>query len=97
MAAWKAAGAQERRDDSAKGEVPITANALCQPPGFPGMMGPVFPIEVLQTPGQVTITQEAYSQTRRIYLNEKQIAFEDAEPTYYGHSVGHWEGNVLVL
>jgi hypothetical protein len=96
LEAWKAE-ARKNAELIAKGEVPLTANAQCQPPGFPGMMGPVFPIEVLQTPGQVTITQEAYSQTRRIYLNEKQIAFEDAEPTYYGHSVGHWEGNVLYV
>lgn len=96
LAEWKAA-AKKNAEALARGEVPISANALCQPPGFPGMMGPVFPIEVLQTPGQITITQEAYSQTRRIYLNEKQLAFDDAEPTYYGHSVGHWVGNVLYV
>ena len=96
LAPWKAE-ARKTAEMLARGEVPVTPNALCQPPGFPGMMGPVFPIEVLQTPSQITITQEAYSQTRRIYLNEKQIAFEDAEPTYYGHSVGHWEGNVLYV
>jgi hypothetical protein len=69
----------------------------CMPGGFPGMMGPVFPIEVLQSPGQVTIIAEAFAQIRRIYLNEKQIAFEDAEPLFWGHSVGHWEGNTLVV
>src|SRR5256885_9776002 len=37
-------------------------------------------MEVLQTPGQVTIVQEAYNQVRRIYLNEKQTPIEDAEP-----------------
>ena len=67
------------------------------PGGFPGMMGPVFPLEVLQSPGQVTIIAEAFAQVRRIYLNEKQIAFEDAEPLFWGHSVGHWEGNTLVV
>jgi hypothetical protein len=96
LAKWKAEQ-KAVADLIAKGEPPLTANAQCQPPGFPGMMGPVFPIEVLQTPGQVTITQEAYSQTRRIYLNQKQVPFEDAEPTYYGNSVGHWEGNTLVV
>ena len=67
------------------------------PGGFPGMMGPVFPLEVLQSPGQVTIIAEAFAQVRRIYLNEKQIAVEDAEPLFWGHSVGHWEGNTLVV
>jgi hypothetical protein len=96
LAAWRAEQ-KAAADAVARGEPPLTSNAQCQPQGFPQMMGPFFPIEVLQTPGQVTITQEAYSQTRRIYLNEKQIAFEDAEPTYYGHSVGHWEGNTLYV
>jgi hypothetical protein len=96
LAKWKA-DQKAVADAIARGEPPLTSNAQCQPPGFPGMMGPVFPIEVLQTPGQVTITQEAYSQTRRIYLNQKQVPFEDAEPTYFGNSVGHWEGNTLVV
>ncbi len=75
----------------------LTGGAACMPGGFPGMMGPVFPLEVLQSPGQVTIIAEAFAQIRRIYLNEKQIAFEDAEPLFWGHSVGRWEGNTLVV
>ena len=54
-------------------------------------------MEVLETPGQVTIIQEAYNQVRRIYLNEKLMAPEDAEPRFSGHSVGSWEGNTLVI
>jgi len=69
----------------------------CLPEGFPAMMGPSFPMEVISTGSQVNMTQEAYSQTRRIYLNRKQMAVEDAEPQFFGHSVGHWEGNVLVV
>jgi len=81
----------------ARGE-PIPNNGLrCIPGGMPSMMGAVFPLEVLQSPGQVTIIQEAFAQVRRIYLNEKQIAFEDAEPLFFGHSVGRWEGNTLVV
>lgn len=75
----------------------LTGGAACMPGGFPGMMGPVFPLEVLQSPGQVTIIAEAFAQIRRIYLNEKQIAFEDAEPLFWGHSVGHWQGNTLLV
>lgn len=82
---------------NARGE-PIVGNGVrCIPGGMPSMMKATFPIEVLQTPGQVTIINEAYAQVRRIYLNEKQIAVEDAEPLFWGHSVGHWEGNTLVV
>jgi hypothetical protein len=39
---------------------------------MPAMMVAMFPMEVLQTPGQITIVQEAYNQIRRIYLDENQ-------------------------
>ncbi len=76
---------------TARGETQVGNGVRCIPGGFPGMMGPIFPLEVLQSPGQVTIIQEAFGQVRRIYLNEKQIAVEDAEPLFWGHSVGRWK------
>ncbi len=82
---------------TARGETQVGNGVRCIPGGFPGMMGPIFPLEVLQSPGQVTIIQEAFGQVRRIYLNEKQIAVEDAEPLFWGHSVGRWEGNTLIV
>ncbi len=82
---------------TARGETAVNGGMRCIPGGFPSMMKAVFPVEVLQSPGQVTIIQEAFGQVRRIYLNEKQIAVEDAEPLFWGHSVGRWEGNTLVV
>lgn len=81
----------------ARGEPPVTNYVKCLPDGMPTMMQGMFPMEVLQTKGQVTIIQEAYNQVRRIYLGEKQIAVEDAEPEFWGHSVGRWEGDALVV
>lgn len=85
--------------DATKRGEPIAGENVteCLPEGFPAMMAPGFPMEVIATPKQVNMTQEAYSQTRRIYLDRKQMALDDAEPQFYGHSVGHWEGNVLVV
>ena len=61
------------------------------------MMQATFPMEVLETPGQVTIIQEAFNQVRRIHLDADPIAPEDAEPRFSGHSVGHWDGDTLVV
>jgi hypothetical protein len=61
------------------------------------MMFPIYPIEILQTRGQVTIIQEAMSQVRRIYLGQPQMKIEDVPPGYFGHSVGPWEGDTLVV
>ena len=61
------------------------------------MMGGPFPLEILQSKGQVTVIEEAYTQVRRIFLDQSQKAIDDVEPGYYGHSVGHWEGDTLVV
>src|SRR5579875_551083 len=77
---------------------PIAAPGVdCLPYGMPEMMSAIYPLEILQTPGQVTIIAEAFSQVRRIYLNEPQKKIGDVPPGYYGHSVGRWEGDTLVV
>lgn len=84
-------------DANARGEPIATNYTHCIPDGMPAMMMAMFPMEVIQSPGRVTIVQEAYNQVRRIYLDEEQIAIEDAEPRFWGHSVGRWEGDTLVI
>ena len=54
-------------------------------------------MEILQSKGQVTIIQEAYTQVRRIQLDKQQKPVDDVEPGFYGNSVGRWEGNTLVV
>lgn len=85
------------KEADARGEPLFGGYAKCLPDGMPAMMMAMFPMEVLQTPGQITIIEEAYNQVRRIYLNQKQVAVDDAEPGFWGHSVGHWEGDTLVV
>jgi hypothetical protein len=69
----------------------------CLPEGMPAMMGATFPIEILQSKGQVTIIEEAFTQVRRILLDRPQKAVDDVEPGFYGYSVGRWEGATLVV
>jgi hypothetical protein len=88
---------QAIRDADAKGQ-PLANNAVaCLPDGMPGMMTAVFPMEILQSRGQITIIQEAYTQVRRILMDRAQQALDDIEPGFYGHSVGHWEGDTLLV
>jgi len=87
--------AEEASDAAGK---PIAAPGVdCLPYGMPEMMSAIYPLEILQTPGQVTIIAEAFSQVRYIYLNEPQKKVGDVPPGYYGHSVGRWEGDTLVV
>jgi hypothetical protein len=71
-------------------------SANCLPPGMPGIMAQPYPLEFLLTPGQVTIVIEAYSETRHIYTDGRPLP-DDPDPTFFGTSVGHWEGDTLVV
>jgi hypothetical protein len=96
LAAWKAQQ-KAAAEASARGDAPVNGASQCIPPGMPSMMNPGFPVEVLLSHSRVTVINEQLNQIRRIYLDEPQMALDDAEPWYQGHSVGHWEGNVLVV
>ena len=96
LAKWKEEQARNA-ERTRQGLPPVTSGMACLPEGMPGMMQGTFPLEVLETPGQVTIIEEAFNQVRRIYLDEKPIAPADAEPFFSGHSFGVWEGNTLVV
>ncbi|HUF72324.1 MAG TPA: hypothetical protein VMR74_05430 [Gammaproteobacteria bacterium] len=80
-----------------QGLPPANNYSACIADGMPTMMQGMFPMEVLETPGQITIIQEAYNQVRRIYFDEALPPPEQAEPLFHGHSVGRWEGDTLVV
>lgn len=69
----------------------------CSPPGVPRLMQLAqYPFEFLFTPGRVTVNQEAWMQTRTIWTDGRDHP-EDPDPTFNGHSIGHWEGDTLVV
>jgi hypothetical protein len=73
-----------------------SAVSHCTPPGMPGIMSlPQYPYEFLFTPGRVTINQEAWMQTRHIWTDGRAHP-DDPNPGFFGHSIGHWEGDTLV-
>lgn len=88
---------QAVREANAKGQPIAERVVLCLPDGMPGMMAGPFPMEILQSKGQVTIIQEVYTQVRRILLDRQQKAVDDVEPGFYGYSVGRWEGGALMV
>jgi hypothetical protein len=71
--------------------------ALCLPAGIPRtiMLG-LFPQQIIQTPKQIVILYEYMNVFRVIPLNAKHRD-DDLIPSYMGDSVGHWEGDTLVV
>jgi hypothetical protein len=71
-------------------------SALCLPPGLPRLaITGLFPQQIIQTPQQIVILYEYMNVFRVIPLNAKHP--DDLAPTYMGDSVGHWEGETLVV
>lgn len=65
--------------------------SLCWPAGVPLALNMAEPVQILQTEDQVTILYQRGQQIRRIDLNRKHP--ENIAPSWYGHSVGHYEGD----
>ena len=73
--------------------------AFCVPTGMPGalLLGGGYPMEFIQRPEQLTIVYEAHAEVRRIYLAGPKVDAKDLIPSRDGYSVGHWEGETLVV
>lgn len=88
---------QARLKADARYEVPETSDN-CEPDGMPSLMTFPYNLEILFTPGKVTIIQEALMQVRRIFTDGRKLPSRDAlDPNYFGYSVGRWEGETLVV
>ncbi|MFT3907472.1 MAG: hypothetical protein QM718_14340 [Steroidobacteraceae bacterium] len=59
---------------------------------FGGIEGPLL---VMQSPEQITLLGEEMHHIRRIYLRGAHTP--GLAPSYLGESIGHWEGDVLVV
>ena len=75
---------------------PIFVN--CLPEAMPGwMLVSHNSMEILFTPGRVTMLGESDGgRLRRIYTDGRKHP-DDPDPTFHGHSIGHWEGDTLVV
>jgi hypothetical protein len=55
-----------------------------------------MPVEIIQTPGQVTMNLGVLHDIRRIYLDGIGHTI-GADPSFNGDSVGHWQGDTLIV
>jgi hypothetical protein len=82
------------------GSLTDNARKFCVPDGLPRVLANPYPFEIIQAPpGQVTIIYELSHQVRMIAMDKKLPSDEDllVLPFFNGHSVGHFEGDTLVV
>jgi len=94
---WAAERMKAPNAEVLAGKVPFTADSRCWPGGVPGfdIYARVRPIYFLQTPKEITIIEESDVQVRRIYLDVPHTVAP--KPSWYGESIGHFEGDELVV
>jgi len=70
----------------------------CKPYGPMGHMSAssLFPLELARTTKGIVIMYEPSPLPRRIFMDGRTHP-EDLDPTWLGHSIGHWEGETLVV
>jgi hypothetical protein len=69
---------------------------VCLPSGFPSGMLYILPIQIVQNPKYIVIIPELQRAARIIPLDGRPHR-AGLEPSYYGDSVGKWEGDTLVI
>ena len=68
----------------------------CAPYGLPRLMNHVGPFEILQSKGRVLVLFETGNSIEQIWTDGRGHP-EDLDPSWMGHSIGHWEGATLVV
>ena len=90
---WAADLVKQRMADNSKDN----PDAHCLPMGFMQFHTHSQPRKIIQTPGVILIIYEANSGLRQIFTDGRPLPDKDAEPWWYGYSVGKWEGDTLVV
>jgi hypothetical protein len=72
-------------------------DAHCLPLGLMQLHMHPQPRKIVQTPNEVIIMYEAQAGLRQIFTDGRPLPNNDPEPWWYGYSVGHWEGDTLVV
>jgi hypothetical protein len=93
---WAKDVMKKDNDEVLGGKFAFTARSSCIAAGVPGHLvllgGALF---IVQTPSEVTMIFDSNAETRHIRLNASHSA--NPKPSWYGDSVGHYEGDTLVI
>src|SRR5882672_7842987 len=93
---WAIAELKKYNDKVAAGELGTTPRWSCLPGGVPGFS--LFVIEavyVVQSAKEVLLIYSGNREVRHVYMNVPHS--RNLKPTWYGESVGHYEGDTLVV
>jgi hypothetical protein len=90
---WAAALRKQRKDDNNKDN----PDAHCLPLGLTQLHMHPQPRKIIQLPNLIVILYEAQGGVRQVFMDGRPLPNSDAEPWWYGYSIGHWDGDTLVV
>lgn len=68
----------------------------CDPLGVPRILMANHPFKLVQTPAEVILLYERERAFREVYLDGRDHP-KDMDPSWWGHSIGKWDGDTLVV
>ena len=90
------AGLKKTNDEVLRGKAVFSREARCWPTGVPTYdLNQAQPVYFIQTPKEVVMVWQMDHQVRHIYLDVPHS--RTPKPSWYGESVGHYEGDALVV
>ncbi len=72
-------------------------DAHCLPIGLMQLHLHPQPRKVIQTPQVIVMLYEANGGVRQIFMDGRKLPNNNPQPWWYGYSVGHWDGDTLVV
>jgi hypothetical protein len=90
---WGTEVLNQRRSENSKDN----PDAHCLPLGLMQLHEHPQPRKFIQTPGLIVILYEAQGGVRQIFTDGRPLPKNDPQPWWYGYSVGHWDGDTLVV
>jgi hypothetical protein len=92
---WAAAALRKHSEGAHSGHLIPTPTEECRPSGVPNALTLTAPVEFLQLPDEVMILYQRDHQVRHVRMNVAHSAAP--EPSWYGESVGYYDGDTLVV
>jgi hypothetical protein len=93
---WTREALREANRRVQSGKVASIPKERCWPVGVPGfLLLPATPVYFIQTPKQVVMIWMQDHQVRHVYLDVPHSP--DLKPSWFGESVGHYDGDALVV
>ena len=80
-----------------KAQDDMTITRVCAPPSIVYSMQGPFPMEIHQATELLVMRLEYYDLVRVIFMDGRGHPSKNAPHTKVGHSIGRWEGDVLVV